>query len=94
MIEGDSVRTPGGEVGRVLKRTKHPLFEWPEHARYDLDREADVLVYTVLLDSGEVRQYSFRRLGSGEQPACVLSAGDVVLIHPFSASARTALIPV
>lgn len=66
--QGDTVRTPGGQIGRVIKRSNNALFEWPEHTRFDLDGDVDVLVYNVPLESGEVRQYSFEALAVLNNP--------------------------
>lgn len=54
-------------MGRVLRRSK-TIFQWLDYTRYDLDGEADVIVYTILLDDGEVRLYSYAALAATNNP--------------------------
>ncbi|MFP7761854.1 hypothetical protein [Marisediminicola sp. LYQ85] len=56
---GETVRTRDGEVGRIIKPTGNGLFTWREYRLFDLEGKADLVVYTLLLQSGEVRQFSF-----------------------------------
>ena len=65
---GDTVRTPDGQNGRILRRSPYSIVRWLDYAYYDLDRKRDVIVYTVLLDSGEVRAYSFDALAAANNP--------------------------
>lgn len=59
---GDVVRTPAGESGRIIRRSANALTVPLEYERFDLDGKADLIVYSVLLQSGEVRKYSFDAL--------------------------------
>lgn len=59
---GDAVRTRTGERGRIIKRSANAFTTPREYERYDLDGTGDLTVYTVLLDNGEVRKYSFDAL--------------------------------
>ncbi|MFG6504565.1 hypothetical protein [Microbacterium sp. P05] len=66
---GDTIRTPEGEVGRVLRRSRQLFVDPFEYRRYDLDGEGDVLIYAVLLESGEMRHYSFEALAASNNPS-------------------------
>lgn len=59
---GETVRTRGGEMGRIIKPAGNGWFNWREYRRFDLEGKADLVVYTLLLQSGEVRQFSFDAL--------------------------------
>lgn len=59
---GETVRTRSGETGRIIKPTGNAFFYWREYRLFDLNEKADVIVYTLLLESGEVRQFTFDAL--------------------------------
>jgi hypothetical protein len=59
---GDVVSTPIGERGRIIRPASTTFTAPLEYKHYDLEGEGDLIVYTVLLDGGEVRMYSFEAL--------------------------------
>lgn len=59
---GETVRTRNGEIGRIVRPVGNGLFKWREYRRFDLDGAGDLVVYTLLMDNGEVRQFRFDAL--------------------------------
>jgi len=64
---GDSVLTPDGTVGRIVRPTpQFGFYKDREFRSFDLDTEAEVAIYYVLLESGELRHYRFEALSLAE----------------------------
>lgn len=60
---GDSVRTLDGAVGRIVRPTpQFEMYKEMEYRSFDLDTRAEVAIYYVLLESGELRRYRFEVL--------------------------------
>jgi hypothetical protein len=62
---GERVRTMSGETGRVVRSSADAMGRiWPplEYRRYDLDGESDFVALSVLMESGEIREYNYEAL--------------------------------
>ena len=64
---GETVRTPDGKLGRIVRPTPvavvpYGLAAQREFQYYSMDDKADVVVYTVLVEGGELRYFTFDAL--------------------------------
>ncbi len=63
MRTGDYVRTSDGLNGRIVRPTPQlTMYKDREYRSFDLDSEAELAIYYVLIDSGELRRYRFEAL--------------------------------